>query len=192
MSKLVFNYSSMNAGKTTRLLQVAHSYLSSGKKVACLIPDLETRFGEKKGTIKSRIGVEKEAIILNPNESIRKRLNHLDNLDLILVDESQFLTKDQIIELSDIVDYLDISVICFGLRNDYMGNLFEGTKALFELADVFCEIQGVCSETGCCKRATHVLKTDINGNVIKNGVQKEVGSENMYSSVCRKHWKDKT
>lgn len=191
MSKLVYNYSSMNAGKTTRLLQVAHSYLSSGKKVICLIPDLETRFGEKKGTIKSRIGVEKEAITFKYNDSIKKILENFNNLDLILVDEAQFLTKEQVKELSDIVDYKCISVICFGLKNDYMGNLFEGTKALFELSDVFSEIQGVCSEIGCCKRSTHVLKTDVHGNIVKKGVQKEIGAENMYISVCRKHWKDK-
>lgn len=189
MSKLVFNYSSMNAGKTTRLLQIAYSYTSSGKNVLCILPDLDSRFGEKKGTIKSRIGLEKEALILNKDQSIFELKEDYRKYDLILVDEAQFLSRSQILELSDIVDHQNTSVLCFGLRNDYMGNLFEGTKTLFEIADVFDEIQGICSDENCSKRSTHVLRFDQNGNVIKKGEQIEIGSEDKYKSVCRKHWK---
>lgn len=189
MAKLVFHYASMNAGKTTRLLQVAHSYTSSGKSVACFLPDIDTRFGEKKGVIKSRLGVETPATIIRQNDNILNLQEDWEQFDLILFDEVQFLTKEQVEQISEIVDTHGVTVLAFGLRNDYMGNLFEGTQAMFATADLFEEIQGVCSHENCSRRSTHVLRIDSDGLVVREGSQVLVGAEDTYKSVCRNHFK---
>lgn len=189
MAKLVFYYSSMNAGKTTRLLQVAHSYSSTGKKVCCLLPDIQTRFGEEKGVIKSRIGAERKAIIIPDGcTDFLSLIGNPSSYDVILVDEVQFLNKEQIQALSDIVDSFNITVLCYGLRLDFMGNTFEGSSALFESADLIEEIKGVCCHPNCTKRSTHNLKV-VDGSVVKHGIQFEIGAESQYFAVCRSHWK---
>jgi thymidine kinase len=189
MAKLVFNYSAMNAGKTSRLLQVAHSYNATGKKVACLMPNINPRFGESKGVIKSRIGFEAPAIIIEKNANVESLSDNWEQYDIVLVDEAQFLSVEQIEQLSNIVDFHNVTVLAYGLRIDSNGNLFEGSQALFECADVLDEIQGVCSHHGCSRRATHVLRVNADGKVVKNGEQIHIGAEDSYHSVCRKHWK---
>jgi thymidine kinase len=179
----------MNAGKTARLLQVAYSYSSSGKKVACFLPDIDTRFNEKKGVIKSRIGLETPAQIIHKNDNILDLKDDWSEYDLVLIDEVQFLSKEQVQQISDIVDIHNVTVLASGLRNDYMGNLFEGSKAMFELADVYEEIQGVCSHSDCSRRTSHVLKVDSHGDIVRSGDQVEIGHEDTYHAVCRKHWK---
>lgn len=191
MAKLVFYYSSMNAGKTTRLLQVAHSYESTNKKVCCLIPDIDTRFGEDKGTIKSRIGAERKAIVIpNGFSDFLSLIGDPSQYDIILIDEVQFLNKEQISTISDIVDNYGVTVLCYGLRLDFKGNAFEGSMSLFEQADLIEEIKGVCCHPDCTKRSTHNLKVSLDGSVIKQGEQKEIGAESKYFAVCRSHWKN--
>lgn len=189
MAKLVFYYSSMNAGKTTRLLQVAHSYSSTGKRVCCLLPDIDTRFGEERGVIKSRIGAERQATIIPEGSTdFVSLMGHPSFFDVILVDEVQFLNKEQIQALSDLVDEHNVTVLCYGLRLDFMGNSFEGSNALFECADLIEEIKGVCCHPDCTKRSTHNLKV-VDGVAIKHGIQFEIGAESQYFAVCRSHWK---
>jgi thymidine kinase len=189
MSKLVFHYASMNAGKTTRLLQVAHSFTSSGKKVVCLLPDIETRFGEAKGVIKSRLNIETPATVIYKNDNILDLIEDWESYDLVLIDEVQFLTKEQVEQISDIVDNHGVTVLAYGLRVDFMGNLFEGTKAMFEIADKFEEIQGVCSHASCSRSSSHNLRVDSNGIVVKDGQQVSIGAESSYHAVCRGHYK---
>lgn len=189
MARLVFNYASMNAGKTTRLLQVAYSYTSSGKSVACFLPELETRFGEEKGMIKSRIGLETPATVIGKSDNILDLIDNWEDFDLILIDEVQFLSKEQIDQISDIVDVHGVTVLCYGLRNDFQGNLFEGTEAMFATADAFEEIKGVCSHESCTRGATHVLRVDSAGIVLSEGEQVSVGAEDSYHAVCRGHYK---
>lgn len=189
MSKLVFHFASMNAGKTTRLLQVAYSFTSSGKKVACLLPDIETRFGEEKGMIKSRLGIETPATVIHKNDNVLDLIDDWGSYDLILIDEIQFLTTEQVEQISDIVDIHGVTVLAYGLRVDFMGNLFEGTKAMFALADKFEEIQGVCSHEACTRSSSHNLRVDSNGVVVTDGQQVSIGAESSYHAVCRGHYK---
>jgi thymidine kinase len=188
MSKLVFHFASMNAGKTARLLQVAYQYTATGNKVVCLLPDIDSRFGEEKGMIKSRMGMEREATIIRQDDNILDLIENISQYDVVLVDEVQFLSPVQIQQLAAIVDEHDVPVLAYGLTKDYMGNLFAGSQAMFELADTYKEIEGVCSCSGCTRRSTHTLKLDSNNKVVRNGVQVEIGHEDTYHAVCRQHW----
>jgi len=187
MAKLYFNYSSMNAGKTTVLLQSAHNYRERGMTPMLFTPKLDDRYGE--GWIKSRIGLQARATIFVPEddlfEATRAQLEER-NIHCVLVDEAQFLSRDQVYQLSEIVDRLNIPVLCFGLRTDFQGELFEGSKYLLAWADVLSEIKTIC-HTG--RKANMVVRVDDEGYALKEGAQVEIGGNERYVSVSRGEFK---
>lgn len=178
MAKLYFRYGAMGASKSANALMVKHNYMERGQEALLLKPAVDMRDGEK--VIKSRIGAQSECELVE----------NLDKLDLkryscIIVDEAQFMTRDQVMKLVYIVDELNIPVICYGLRTDFKGELFEGSKALMEYADTIEEIKTICF---CGKKATMNARFDENGNVIKTGEQIVLGANDKYIALCRKHW----
>ena len=189
MAKLYFNYSSMNAGKSTMLLQANHNYIERGMKPRIYTSDLDNRFGE--GEIVSRIGLKAKSNIFTSKTDIYKDvLKNYTNLivDCVLIDEAQFLTQNQVIQLGKVVDELDIPVLAFGIRTDFQGNLFEGSKYLLAWADNLKEIKTVCH---CGRKATMVLRLNAKGEVVSDGTQIDIGGEEKYVSVCRKHFIEK-
>ena len=189
MAKLYFNYSSMNAGKSTMLLQANHNYIERGMRPEIYTSNLDSRFGT--GEIISRIGLRFKSNIFDTktdiyNEIINKKINK--EIDCVLIDEAQFLTKDQVSQLGRIVDLLDIPVLTFGIRTDFQGNLFEGSKYLLAWADNLKEIKTVCH---CGRKATMVLRLNEEGQIVEDGSQIDIGGEEKYVSVCRKHFYDK-
>ena len=189
MAKLYFNYSSMNAGKSTMLLQANHNYIERGMNPRIYTSDLDNRFG--KGEIISRIGLKAKSNIFSSKTDIYKDiLNFRKNsiVDCVLIDEAQFLTQIQVRQLGKVVDELDIPVLTFGIRTDFQGNLFEGSKYLLAWADNLKEIKTVCH---CGRKATMVLRLNANGEVVSDGTQIEIGGEEKYVSVCRKHFIEK-
>lgn len=189
MAKLYFNYSSMNAGKSTMLLQANHNYIERGMKPRIYTSDLDNRFGD--GEIVSRIGLKAKSNIFSSKTDIYKDvLNSCKNsiVDCVLIDEAQFLTQNQVIQLGKVVDELDIPVLAFGIRTDFQGNLFEGSKYLLAWADNLKEIKTVCH---CGRKATMVLRLNAKGEVVSDGTQIEIGGEEKYVSVCRKHFIEK-
>jgi len=188
MAKLFFNYSSMNAGKTTILLQSAHNYRERGLVPLLFTPKLDDRYGV--GWIKSRIGLKAKAMIFNSEDDLyeitRSRLED-KNIHCVLVDESQFLTRDQVFQLSEIVDRLEIPVLCFGLRTDFRGELFEGSQYLLAWADELNEIKTIC-HTG--RKANFVVRIDDEGYALKEGAQVEIGGNERYVSVSRAEFKN--
>jgi thymidine kinase len=187
MAKLFFNYSSMNAGKTTVLLQSAHNYRERGMTPLLFTPKLDDRYGE--GWIKSRIGLQARATIFTSDddlfEATREQLEER-NIHCVLVDEAQFLNREQVFQLSEIVDRLNIPVLCFGLRTDFQGELFEGSKHLLAWADELMELKTIC-HTG--RKANMVVRVDDDGYAIKEGAQVEIGGNERYVSVSRAEFK---
>ena len=189
MAKLYFNYSSMNAGKSTMLLQANHNYIERGMNPRIYTSDLDNRFG--KGEIVSRIGLKAKSNIFTSKTDIYKDvLNSCkkSTVDCVLIDEAQFLTQIQVRQLGKVVDELDIPVLTFGIRTDFQGNLFEGSKYLLAWADNLKEIKTVCH---CGRKATMVLRLNAKGEVVSDGTQIEIGGEEKYVSVCRKHFIEK-
>ena len=189
MAKLYFNYSSMNAGKSTMLLQANHNYMERGMNPVIYTSNLDSRFG--KGEIVSRIGLKSKSNTFDVktdiyNDILTFKENNL--IDCVLIDEAQFLTKNQVDQLGKIVDELNIPVLAFGIRTDFQGNLFEGSKYLLAWADNLKEIKTVCH---CGRKATMVLRVDDEGSIVSDGSQIEIGGEERYVSVCRKHFKEK-
>ena len=189
MAKLYFNYSSMNAGKSTMLLQANHNYIERGMKPRIYTSDLDNRFGEEE--IVSRIGLKAKSNIFTSKTDIYEDVLNIHNnsiVDCVLIDEAQFLTQNQVIQLGKVVDELDIPVLAFGIRTDFQGNLFEGSKYLLAWADNLKEIKTVCH---CGRKATMVLRLNAKGEVVSDGTQIEIGGEEKYVSVCRKHFIEK-
>ena len=189
MAKLYFNYSSMNAGKSTMLLQANHNYTERGMNAQLYTSELDTRFGNDE--ITSRIGLKQKSNIFTTKTDIYSDILNKNNevlVDCLLIDEAQFLTKEQVAQLGMIVDKLDIPVLAFGIRTDFQGNLFEGSKYLLAWADNLKEIKTVCH---CGRKATMVLRINDKGQVIEDGMQIEIGGEDKYVSVCRKHFFEK-
>ena len=188
MAKLFFNYSAMNAGKTTVLLQSAHNYRERGMNPLLFTPALDDRYAE--GVIKSRIGLQSEAVAFGPRddlfEQVRNRLQK-HNVHCVLVDEAQFLSRDQVYQLTEVVDRLNIPVLCFGLRTDFRGELFEGSRYLLAWADQLNELKTIC-HTG--KKATMVVRVDDDGYALREGAQVEIGGNERYISVSRKEFKE--
>jgi thymidine kinase len=185
VAKLYFYYSSMNAGKSTTLLQSAHNYRERGLRPLLFTPQLDTRAGE--GRIASRIGLTTEAHAFTPADDLLKLTDTEDAIDCVLIDEAQFLTRAQVYQLGEIADRLGIPVLAYGLRTDFQGNLFEGSQHLLAWADTLVEIKTICH---CGRKATMVLRTDADGNVLREGAQVEIGGNERYISVCRKHFKE--
>ena len=189
MAKLYFNYSSMNAGKSTMLLQANHNYIERGMNPRIYTSDLDNRFG--KGEIVSRIGLKAKSNIFTSKTDIYMDILNLRKnsiVDCVLIDEAQFLTQNQVNQLGKVVDELDIPVLTFGIRTDFQGNLFEGSKYLLAWADNLKEIKTVCH---CGRKATMVLRLNAKGEVVSDGTQIEIGGEEKYVSVCRKHFVEK-
>ena len=187
MAKLYFNYSTMNAGKTTVLLQSAHNYRERGMNPLLFIPAMDNRHAV--GIIKSRIGLESPAIAFEPGDDlfqVVKAQLEQENVHCVLVDESQFLSRDQVFQLSEVVDRLEIPVLCFGLRTDFQGELFEGSRYLLAWADILQELKTIC-HTG--RKATMVVRVDDDGYALREGSQVEIGGNERYVSVSRKEFK---
>lgn len=178
----------MNAGKTTVLLQSAHNYRERGMTPLLFTPKLDDRYGE--GWIKSRIGLQSKAIIFNTEDDLyeitREHLRQ-GNIHCVLVDESQFLNRGQVFQLTEVVDRLSIPVLCFGLRTDFQGELFEGSTHLLAWADELAEIKTIC-HTG--RKATMVVRVDDEGYALKEGAQVEIGGNERYVSVSRTEFKN--
>jgi thymidine kinase len=188
MAKLYFNYSAMNAGKTTLLLQSAHNYRERGMHPLLFTPALDDR--HQVGVIRSRIGLESEAIAFTTENDLfgqTKDSLEVKNVHCVLVDEAQFLTQKQVFQLTEVVDRLSIPVLCFGLRTDFQGELFEGSRYLLAWADQLDELKTIC-HTG--KKATMVVRVDERGYALRKGSQVEIGGNERYVSVSRKEFKD--
>ena len=188
MAKLYFYYSAMNAGKTTTLLQSAYNYHERGMRTLILTPALDNRYGE--GVVASRIGLKANARRFGADENLFA-LVEVDTvaqgaLHCVFVDESQFLTKSQVWQLSDVVDKLNIPVLAFGLRTDFRGELFEGSRYLLAWADNLEEIKTIC-HTG--RKATMVVRVDEQGRAVTEGPQVEIGGNDRYVSVSRAEFK---
>ncbi|MBF0277586.1 MAG: thymidine kinase [SAR324 cluster bacterium] len=188
MAKLYFYYSSMNAGKSTALLQSSYNYFERGMNTLIFVPKLDNRYGV--GKVKSRIGIEANATIFDENDDLFEMVNEkLESTPLhcILVDEAQFLNKKQVFELGEVVDRLDIPVLAYGLRTDFQGELFPGSLYLLAWADNLKEIKTICH---CGSKATMVVRVDEKGNPVREGAQVVIGGNDQYISMCRKHFKE--
>ena len=188
MAKLYYYYSAMNAGKSTVLLQSAHNYQERGMRVLLMTALIDDRF--ESGKIASRIGISADASLFDRTTDITQLVNN-DNkdktLNCILIDEAQFLTKEQVYDLSEIVDKMHIPVLAFGIRTDFQGELFEGSQALLAWSDKLIELKTVCH---CGSKATMVIRLNEQGIPVKEGAQVEIGGNDRYLSVCRKHFKE--
>ena len=190
MAKLHFFYSTMNAGKSTSLLQSNHNYLENNLETLLFLPKENISFNE--GKIVSRIGIDAKAIEVNSKFNFYDYVNTVEhkNLSCILIDESQFLSKKQVGQLGSIADNLNIPVMCYGIRTDFRGELFEGSAALLAIADNLIELKTVCSE--CSRKATMVVRLDENGKVITEGSKVQIGGNDVYRVLCRKHFNEAT
>ncbi|WP_439287322.1 thymidine kinase [Lonepinella sp. BR2357] len=188
MAKLYFYYSTMNAGKSTTLLQSAYNYVERQMNVLLYTAAIDDRFGV--GKITSRIGISQEARLFNKNSDLWQEIKqHVEQekLHCILIDEAQFLSQAQVRQLSDVVDKLNIPVLCYGLRTDFQANLFEGSQHLLAWADQLEELKTICY---CGRKANFVLRLNAQGEVVKDGNQIEIGGNDKYLSVCRRHYKE--
>jgi len=181
MSKLYFRYGAMGSSKTANALMVRYNYIEKGKRVVLLKPEIENRDGKTK--IRSRIGLEAECISANDYLKQVQKTQEVD-ADVIIIDEAQFLTTSQVDFFSNIVDVFHISVICYGLRTDFTGHLFDGSKRLMEIADVIEEIPTIC---WCGKKAQFNARIN-NGKIVRNGEQVLMGGNDKYVSLCRRHF----
>jgi thymidine kinase len=189
MAKLYFYYSSMNAGKSTALLQSSYNYRERGMNTLVLAPKLDDRYGV--GKVSSRIGLETEAITFDQNADLLNIVNDAledDPLHCVLIDEAQFLTKDQVFQVGEVTDQLNIPVLAYGLRTDFQGEPFEGSKYLLAWSDNLKELKAICD---CGNKATMVLRLDEDGNTVTEGSQVEIGGNDRYISMCRKHFKER-
>jgi thymidine kinase len=187
MAKLYFYYSSMNAGKSTNLLQSSYNYKERGMSTLVLAPRFDDRYGV--GKVTSRIGIESEATTFATDTDLYalvEERNAEGPLHCVLIDEAQFLTREQVFALSDVTDRLNIPVLAYGLRTDFQGEPFEGSKYLLAWSDNLKEIKAICH---CGTKATMVLRMDENGNAVTEGSQVEIGGNDRYVSMCRKHFK---
>ena len=189
MAKLYFYYSAMNAGKTTTLLQSAHNYHERGMRVLVFTPALDDRAG-KAGVVASRIGLRSEGEAFGRDDDLLSRteadIAAHGKLDCVLVDEAQFLSKAQVWQLSEVVDRLRIPVLCYGLRTDFRGELFEGSQYLLAWADELQEIKTICHSG---KKATMTVRVDEQGHAVQAGPQVEIGGNDRYVSVSRAEFK---
>ena len=188
MAKLYFYYSAMNAGKTTTLLQSAHNYAERGMRTLILTPRLDHRDGS--GTVASRIGLSAEGVAFGPGEDLQalveRNIAAHGRLHCVLVDEAQFLDRDQVWQLSEVVDALRVPVLCYGLRTDFRGELFEGSQYLLAWADEISEIKTICHSGS---KATMTVRVDARGRAVSEGPQVEIGGNERYVSVSRAQFK---
>ena len=184
MAKLYFYYSAMNAGKSTVLLQSSHNYHERGMKTLLLTPAINQRDGM--GTIAARLGLTKAAESFKQEDDLRlliHRTHEQAPIACVLIDEAQFLTRPQVEQLAKVADQAGIPVLCYGIRTDFKGNLFPGSAALLGWADNLIELKTICH---CGRKATMNLRTDAEGEPIKEGEQVEIGGNERYVAMCRK------
>lgn len=188
MAKLHFYYSAMNAGKTTTLLQASFNYRERGMETLLFTPAFDNRFGH--GKITSRIGLESGAVPFGADFDflayVKKARPQTPTLKAIMVDEAQFLTKEQVQGLTDIVNQLNIPVLAYGLRSDFLGEPFEGSKYLLAWAEDLVEIKTICH---CGRKATMNARVDGAGNMVRHGEQIEIGGNDRYIALCHKHFR---
>ena len=188
MAKLYFHYSTMNAGKSTLLLQASHNYVERGMQTYLMIAALDDRAGQ--GRIGSRIGISAGADAFGPKADlftlIEKRLDD-GPCACVFIDEAQFLSREQVWQLARAVDDLRVPIMCYGLRVDFRGELFPGSSALLALADEMREVRTICF---CGKKATMVVRNGPDGKPLTDGAQVQVGGNETYVSLCRKHWRE--
>ncbi len=190
MAKLHFFYSTMNAGKSTALLQSNHNYKESNLKTLLFVP--KSIADKSNGKIVSRIGLEADAIIVNNEYDFYNEISkkQSEKISCIFVDEAQFLTKKQVHGLGKIADELNIPVMTYGIRTDFRGELFEGSQELLALADNLKELKTICSE--CDKKATMVVRLDSSGKILLEGEKILIGGNEIYKTLCRKHFRELT
>lgn len=188
MAKLYFHYSTMNAGKSTVLLQAAYNYRERGMETFLMTAALDTRAGI--GRIASRIGIESAATGFGPEDDlftmIEKRLAE-GPCACVFLDEAQFLSEEQVWQLARAVDDLGVPVMCYGLRVDFRGKLFPGSATLLALSDEMREVRTICH---CGKKATMVARLGPDGEVLREGAQVQIGGNESYVSLCRRHWRE--
>ena len=188
MAKLYFQYSTMNAGKSTLLLQASHNYQERGMETYLITARFDKRAGD--GKIGSRIGISSDGDTFDNQENMFQKIESRVKkgpCSCVFIDEAQFLTEEQVWQLARAVDDLSVPVMCYGLRVDFQGKLFPGSAALLAIADEMREIRTICY---CGKKATMVIRQDENGNVIKDGAQIQIGGNETYISLCRRHWRE--
>ncbi|EKO3894256.1 thymidine kinase [Vibrio metschnikovii] len=187
MAQMYFYYSAMNAGKSTTLLQSSFNYQERGMTPVIFTTAIDNRFGV--GKVSSRIGLEADAHLFDDTTDLLHAITQLNTEQkrhCVLVDECQFLTREQVYQLTEVVDKLDIPVLCYGLRTDFLGELFEGSKYLLSWADKLIELKTICH---CGRKANMVIRTDEHGQAICEGDQVDIGGNDRYVSVCRQHYK---
>lgn len=189
MAKLYFNYSTMNAGKSTMLLQAAYNYEERGMRVLLLIAAFDDRVG--KGIIGSRIGLQANAVAFEQDADLFSLIGEHgaegEPIACVFVDEAHFMTRQHIWQLARVVDRLNIPVMVYGLRTDFQGKLFPASDELMAISDEMREVRTICH---CGRKATMVVRLDAGGNVAREGAQIEVGGNEKYVSLCRRHWDD--
>lgn len=189
MAKLYFYYASMNAGKSTTLLQAAFNYQERGMETMLWTAELDDRY--EVGAITSRIGLKAEAHRFRPETDLFDEVlaeQARRPLACVLVDEAQFLSRDQVLQLARLADEKNIPIVTYGLRTDFQAELFPGSAALLGIADTLVELKAVCE---CGRKATMNLRVDADGNAVKEGAQTEVGGNDRYVALCRKHFMEK-
>ena len=186
MASLHFTYSTMNAGKSTALLQTNHGYKEQGMNTMIFTSSKDDRYGDSE--IVSRIGLGADAQTFTETDNLFEvvKAHHTkQTLNCVLIDEAQFLTKNQVIELGQIVDQLKITVMAYGIRTDFQGELFDGSKYLLAWADRLKELRAVCH---CGKKATMIVRVNDSGEILREGEQIDIGGNEKYLSLCRKHF----
>lgn len=189
MAKLYFYYASMNAGKSSTLLQADFNYRERGMQTMLWTAALDDRLSQ--GTIGSRIGLEAGACIYEPATDLRAEVEtelKKRKVDCLLIDEAQFLSHGQVLQLASICDDLNVPVLAYGLRTDFQGNLFEGSGALLALADTLVELKAICE---CGRKATMNLRVDEDGRAVRAGEQTEIGGNDRYVALCRRHFMER-
>ncbi len=187
MAQLYYRYSTMNAGKSIELIKVAYNYEERGQRVMTLIPAVDDRYGV--GVITSRIGIQREAMVVKDDTNILELFlaeKEKGDIDCVLIDECQFLRKHHVEELIEIVDTFNVPVMAYGLKNDFRNQLFEGSYYMLIYADKIEEIKTIC---WCGRKATMVARV-VDGKIVKQGEQIVIGGNDMYVSLCRKHYND--
>jgi thymidine kinase len=187
MAQLYFYYSAMNAGKSTSLLQSAYNYRERGMHSIIYTAGLDDRYGI--GKVTSRIGLQADAKLYSKDDDLFASIKQDEQerpLDCIFIDEAQFLTKEQVRQLVEVVDELDVPVLAYGLRTDFLGETFEGSHYLLAWADKLFELKTVCH---CGRKANFVVRLDEKGNAVTGGDQVQIGGNDTYESMCRKHFK---
>ncbi|WP_334066501.1 thymidine kinase [Nereida ignava] len=188
MAKLYFHYSTMNAGKSTVLLQASHNYIERGMQTYLLTARFDRRAGE--GRIASRIGIGVEADTFDKTDDLFAKISarlQAGPCACVFIDEAQFLTKEQVWGLARAVDDLNVPIMAYGLRVDFRGELFPGSAALLALADEMREVRTICH---CGRKATMVVRQDESGQALKDGAQVQIGGNETYVSLCRRHWRE--